>query len=1018
MSTKFLIRILFIISLIPFLSFGQEKNSSVKLPPFKSPQAVWVDSIYHSLTLEKKIAQLYMVAAYSGGEKFNQPLIEKLIADYGIGGLIYMQGTPKAQAEQTNLHQSKSKVPLLIAMDAEWGLGMRLTGIKDFPRQIMLGAMQDSSIVFKMAAAIANQCRRLGVHINFAPVIDVNNNPNNPVINFRSFGENKNKVANFGIQYMRGLQNNGVMACAKHFPGHGDTDVDSHKDTPEITKSLSDLEKLELYPFTKLIANGIQSIMVAHLQIPALDSQAHTPSTLSEKTVTDLLKKKMGFMGLIFTDALNMEGVAKHFSPGDIDLKAFQAGNDVLLFSQDVPTGIQKIKNAIETKVISESRLEESVKKILVAKYNADLYHFKKINIENIDEDINQYTSTIRLLVAENAITLLNDPNLILEKIKKDAVKDIVYVGIGTSSETKFTNELKKYGIKEILFAPTSERELKTFVKELKDAEAVIVGVHNMSGYPKNNFGLDELEVKAVNLLSQNNNAMTVLFGNPYAVKSFCDIEGLLVTYDEAEETQNIAAKMITSQLKAKGKLPVTVCENYKEGDGIVSLKNALGEVIDSARFAKQNKDVPEKRFKTSSIFSKEYPLECCVSPLALGINIAELDKLDAYLEGCVNRNIFPGCRILAAKAGNVFYDKSFGFIGNDKRNAVDINTIYDVASVTKVAATTMAVMKLYDEGKLDLNATLGKYVEITRGTDKENLRIKDILTHQAGLKSWIPFYKETLDSSKYPNPLIYNKTIRGKYTLKVADNLYIRTDWVDTMWQRILASPLENSGKYVYSDLDFIFMQAVVENIAKKKLDEFVRAEFYKPLGMNYTCYSPKKNLKNAEIAPSEFDDYFRHQMIQGNVHDMGAAMFGGVSGHAGLFSTANDLGILMQMLLNGGSYQGKRYFQKSTVELFTAKYSMISRRGLGFDKPEPNADKSSPCADNASLKAFGHQGFTGTCIWADPSNDLVFVFLSNRTYPTAENKAINKNGGVREIAQSYIYKSLGIPSRYTKWK
>ena len=1018
MSTKHLLRILFFIFSIPTLSFGQGKNSSVKLPAFKSPQAVWVDSVYHSLTLEKKIAQLYMVAAYSGGEKYNQPLIEKLIANYGIGGLIYMQGTPKAQAEQTNLHQSKSKVPLLIAMDAEWGLGMRLTGIKDFPRQIMLGAMQDSSIVYKMAAAIANQCRRLGVHINFAPVIDVNNNPNNPVINFRSFGENKNKVANWGIQYMRGLQNNGVMACAKHFPGHGDTDVDSHKDTPEITKSLSELEKLELYPFTQLIANGIQSIMVAHLQIPALDSQAHTPSTLSEKTVTDLLKKKMGYMGLIFTDALNMEGVAKHYSPGDIDLKAFQAGNDVLLFSQDVPTGIQKIKNAIETNVISEKRLEESVKKILVAKYNADLPHFKKIKTENIDEDINQYISTIRLLVAENAITLLNDPNSILEQIKKDDVKDIVYVGVGTSTETKFASELKKYGVKEILYAPTSEKELKTFVKQLNDAEVVIVGVHNMSGYPKNNFGLDELEVETINRLSRNKNAMTVLFGNPYAVKSFCDIEGILVAYDEAEETQQIAAKIVTSQLKAKGKLPVSVCENYLEGDGIVSMKNALGKVIDSARYAQQNKDVQENRIKTSAVFSKEYPLECCVSPLALGINIAELDKLDAYLASCVNGNIFPGCRILAAKEGNVFYDKSFGYLGKDRQNTVDVNTVYDVASVTKVAATTMAVMKLYDQGKLDLDAPLGKYVAITKGTDKENLKIKDILTHQAGLKSWIPFYKETLDTSKNPNPMIYSNTIRGKYTVKVADNLYMRSDWVDTMWQRIIVSPLENRGRFVYSDLDFIFMQAVVEFITKKKLDEFVRDEFYKPLGMNYTCFVPKKNLKNVEIAPTEMDDYFRHQMIKGNVHDMGAAMFGGVSGHAGLFSTATDLGILMQMLLNGGTYQGKRYFKKSTVELFTSKYSMISRRGLGFDKPDPNADKSSPCSDHVSLKTFGHLGFTGTCVWADPSNDLVFVFLSNRTFPSAENNAINKNGGVRVIAQAYIYKSLGIPSRYSKWK
>jgi CubicO group peptidase (beta-lactamase class C family) len=340
------------------------------------------------------------------------------------------------------------------------------------------------------------------------------------------------------------------------------------------------------------------------------------------------------------------------------------------------------------------------------------------------------------------------------------------------------------------------------------------------------------------------------------------------------------------------------------------------------------------------------------------------------------------------------------------------------VASVTKIAATTIAVMKLYDQGKLDLDAPLGKYVATTRGTDKENLKIKDILTHQAGLKSWIPFYKETLDSLKNPNPMIYNSTIRGRYTVKVTDNLYMRSDWVDTMWQRILLSPLENRGKYVYSDLDFIFMQAVIENITKKKLDEFVRDEFYKPLGMNYTAYLPKKNLRNVEIAPSELDDYFRHQIIQGNVHDMGAAMFGGVSGHAGLFSTATDLGILMQMLLNGGTYQGKRYFQKSTVELFTSKYSMISRRGLGFDKPDPNADKTSPCTDHVSLKTFGHQGFTGTCVWADPSNDLVFVFLSNRTYPSAENKAINKNGGVREIAQAYIYKSLGIPSRYSKWK
>ena len=323
---------------------AQPANKTVPLPPLQTNDSKWVDSIYNSLTLEQKIGQLYMIAAYSGGEKYNQSDIEQLILNYNIGGLIFMQGNATAQGQQTNKFQLMSKVPLLLAMDAEWGLGMRLTGIRDMPRQLMMGAMRDSTLVYKMASAVANQCRRLGVHIDFAPVIDINNNPENPVINFRSFGENKFKVANYAIQYMRGLQDNGIMACAKHFPGHGDTDMDSHKDMPEINKSYAELENLELYPFQRLIANGIQSIMVAHLHIPAIDNQKNIPSTLSSKTITNLLKGKMQYNGLIFTDALNMQGVAKYYAPGDIDLKAFEAGNDVLLFSQDVNAGMNKIK--------------------------------------------------------------------------------------------------------------------------------------------------------------------------------------------------------------------------------------------------------------------------------------------------------------------------------------------------------------------------------------------------------------------------------------------------------------------------------------------------------------------------------------------------------------------------------------------------------------------------------------------------------------------------------------------------
>ncbi len=314
------------------------------------------------------------------------------------------------------------------------------------------------------------------------------------------------------------------------------------------------------------------------------------------------------------------------------------------------------------------------------------------------------------------------------------------------------------------------------------------------------------------------------------------------------------------------------------------------------------------------------------------------------------------------------------------------------------------------------MNEPLGKYIPATKNTDKEYLRIKDILAHQAGLKSWIPFYKETLDEQGNPKPEIYSKVSTGKFNIKVCDNLFMNSNWIDTMWKRIIESPLENRGKYVYSDLDFIFLQKVVENITKQSLDQFVSKEFYQPLDMKNTAFNAKTRLPKKEIAPSEIDDYFRHQSIQGYVHDMGAAMFGGVSGHAGLFSTASDIGILFQMLLNGGIYNNKRYLQQSTVELFTSKNSFISRRGLGFDKPETKSGKGNPCSDNASSKTFGHQGFTGTCVWADPETKLVFVFLSNRTYPSAENKLINSSLHVRETAQNYIYNAIGIANKSRK--
>lgn len=1008
----------FLLFCLPTLiAFSQDANTTVKLPVMTSAQSYWVDSIYNSLDLDQRIGQLFMVATYSGGEKYNQPLIEQLINEQGIGGLIFMQGTPAAQAEQTNRYQRMSKVPILVAMDAEWGLGMRLTGVRDFPRQLMMGAMQDSTIIYRMGAAIASQCRRLGVHIDFAPVVDVNNNPNNPVINFRSFGENKYKVARYALQYMKGLQDNGVMACAKHFPGHGDTDVDSHKDLPEISKSVAQLDALELYPFQQLIQQGIQSMMIAHLQVPAIDDREHTPSSISDKTISGLLKQRMGFNGLIFTDALNMQGIAKYYEPGEIDLKAFHAGNDMLLFSQDVATGKAKIKAAIESGTIPETRLAESVKKILAAKYNAGLWKVDSIATDHITEDLNRYVSTIRQQVAEASITLLNDPSQVIDHIKRGNAGSVVYVGVGIDSENAFAKALRDNGMQKCFFAkPTNEKQVRALVKKLKGDEHLLLGVHGMTAYPGQNFGLEKFELQLIDELKAGRKTLTMIFGNPYAAKNFCGDDGLLVAYDDAEETQQAVARIITGQLKANGRLPVSVCDRYHSGDGIVPITTSLGEVIDSNRFAKQNREITSGKVVLKSMpESQGQELECCVSPTAIGINNRELDKVDEFIASCIDQGAFPGCRILAARDGKVFYDKPFGYLDNEKKNPVGVNTIYDIASITKVASTTLAIMRLYEQGKLALDDSLGKYLPITHGTDKAALKLGDILAHQAGLKAWIPFYKETLDSNGYPRKDIYQPKPGGDFIVKVTADIYMNKHWIDTMWQRILSSPLENTGHYVYSDLDFLFLQKVIERITGKSIAEYVPDEFYKPLGLEHSGYLPKRNLPNMEVAPSEVDDYFRHEILQGYVHDMGAAMFGGVAGHAGVFMSANDLAVIFQMLLNEGTYRGRRYFKPATVKLFTARNSTISRRGLGFDKPEPTAGRSNPCADNVSLSAFGHQGFTGTCVWADPEHKLVYVFLSNRTYPSAENKLITRLN-VREHVQETIYNALGIASRYRK--
>jgi len=960
----------------------------------------WVDSIYNKLSPEERIGQLFMVAAYSGGKNLNEELITKLIDSQKIGGLIFMQGGPIRQAVLTNKYQKLSQVPLLISMDAEWGLGMRLDSVKNFPREMMLGATHDTALVYRMATAIAYQCKRLGVHIDFGPDVDVNNNPANPVINSRSFGEDKTWVAHLGAAYMRGLQKNGIIACAKHFPGHGDTNVDSHKDLPLIPRSLEQLDTLELYPFKELIGDGVKSVMVGHLDVPALDTAAHVPTTLSHNAVTNLLKTKLGFNGLVVTDALGMQGVAKYFPAGEADLRAFEAGNDILLFSGDVPGAVSKIKNAIDSGVIPPLTLEISVKKILAAKYDAGLSKWKDIDTTNITADLNQYINPIRTQTAKAAITLVKDDNQILNKINENM--RIGYVGINVNTVTPLYNSLEdEFENVDAQYLPktSTPEQGDQLLASLTKYDAVIIGIHNINFTPGNNYGLSDEEINFLQQAGCRNNTMIVLMGNAYAMQYFCGAGSVLVGYEDDSLTELVMADVLMKKIKAKGKLPVTACVNGKSICPIPVKTVAAPAVANPVAAATPPKDLQKVWV----------PSEAGV------VDQDALDKLDMFMARNIADGVFPGCRVLAARDGKVFYDKAFGYYKYDKEQPVDTNTLYDMASCTKVLATTLAVMRLYEDGKLDLNKTLGDYLPFTKGTDKAPLLIKDLLLHQAGLKSWVAFYKETQDDNGKLKKSIYRKKPKGDFTIPVAANLYIRNDYPDTMWSRILTSPLENKGKSVYSDLDFYFLAAVVGEITGQTIDKYVDEQFYKPLGLKHTTFNPLKKFDSARIAPTEIDVSFRNELIHGYVHDPGAAMLGGVAGHAGLFSTAGDVAVIFQMLLNKGVYGSTRYFKASTVDLFTAYHSTLNHRGYAFDKPLADADNGGPAGDRCSAQAFGHQGFTGTCVWADPATGIVFVFLSNRVYPSAENTKINKLN-VRTISQDYIYESLGIPVNHDR--
>ncbi|MBS1620408.1 MAG: serine hydrolase [Bacteroidetes bacterium] len=928
----------------------------------------WTDSVFKSLGDDEKIAQLIVIRAFSTKPE-DISKVADLIKTYNVGALCFFQSGPIRQATATNYYQSIAKTPLLVTIDGEWGLGMRLDSVTKYPYQLTLGALSDPSLIYQMGVAVGEQCKRIGVQVNFAPVVDINNNPNNPVIGYRSFGENKNKVTEFGLAYMKGMQDVGIMACAKHFPGHGDVDVDSHLDLPVINKSMAQLDTLELVPFKALFKAGVGSVMIAHLYIPAIDSTANTATSLSKNNVTGLLRNKLGYQGLTFTDALEMKGVAKYWPGGEAAVQALIAGNDMLCLPESVPDAIAAIKTAISQKRLNWNDIDSKVKKVLLSKYELGLNHWKPVDTTNLVSDLNQKTNAICYEAAKKTITVLNGLSIIPQSAKK-----IAYVGIGVTQPNILSERLREQRNADCYFINYSDSSSKaSAIREAIDTgnyDAVVIGVHGYNLKPMNNYGITDTVLQLWNQL-QPRNPITLVFGNVLAIKDFCSAKNLVACYQDDEITQLVAADLLEGSIATKGTLPVSVCQ-YRYGAGIMQ-KAVLPQPA-----------MEEYKFKA----------------------------VDSIAEDAIAKKAFPGCVILATHKGKIVYDKAFGNYEYGKSPAMSFQSIFDLASVTKVSATTISIMRLYDEGKIDLNKTLGDYLPWTRGTDKAPLKIHDILLHQAGLVAFISFYKEVVDSATgISDPAVFSEKPKPGFSIRVAEHVYMRNDWEDTMFQRILKSRLGPEGKYVYSDLDFILLGKIVETVTSMPLNQYVQKTFYNKIGLETTGFLPGKRFPLSRVVPTEEDKYFRHQIIQGDVHDEGAAMFGGVAGHAGLFSDAYDLAMLYQMLANGGEINGERYIKKETIKFFSEYHSKVSRRGYGFDKPDKdNATRKEPYPSVlASPETFGHTGFTGTCVWVDPKYDIVYIFLSNRVYPTRHNIPFSELN-VRSKIQDAIYRGLGL--------
>lgn len=991
--------ILFLLLTVPASGSAQNAASVEPYMLYKAHQDAhcrqWVDSVMNKLSLKEKVGQLFIHTIAPIDTKQNLEVLRDAVETYKVGGLLFSGGKMETQVELTNRAQKQAKVPLMMTFDGEWGLAMRLRGTPSFPRNMVLGCIQDNRLIYEYGREVARQCWHIGVQVNFAPVTDVNINPKNPVINTRSFGEDPKQVAAKVIAYATGLEGGGVLSVSKHFPGHGDTDVDSHKALPLLPFTRERLDSIELYPFKKAIRAGVSGMMVGHLQVPAIEPKSGLPSSLSRKVVTDLLTDELGYKGLIFTDALAMKGVAGN---GNVSLQALKAGNDMVLAPRNLKVEIAAVLSAIEKGEISKEDIESKCRKVLTYKYALGLSQKPHIRLSGLEQRIDS-PQTRDLLRRLNlaAITILNNKNNILP-MHAGIEQKIALLEVGKPGETDvLAGRLSGYtSLKRFRLRPNhTETENRRLRDSLATYSRVIVAVSEPKLAPYQPFFAKlPPESPAIFLFFTPGKSMLQI------QRAVADASAVVLAHCDDADVQRQVADVLFAKATADGRLSASLGGLFRTGAGVT--------------------------------ISPETPLHFV--PEEYGLSSVLLRRVDSIALDGIRQGAYPGCQVVVMKNGHIMVDKAFGTRAGKGSAPVESTDIYDLASLTKSSATLLAVMKLYDKGLFSLTDKLSEYLTFLQNTNKKDITIQDILYHQSGLPSWIPFYQEAIDKESYKGRLFSGRrdalhTVQigvntwanpafrfkkeyvspvktGDYTVQISEKLWLNRSFEKVMEGKIVEAPL-GQKRYVYSDVGFILLGKLVEQLAGMPIDAYLQREFYEPMGLERTGYLPLRRFDKSEIIPSNKDRFLRKETLQGFVHDEGSAFCGGTAGNAGLFSTAAEVARIYQMLLNGGEIDGQRYLSKETCQLFTTGLSKISRRGMGFDRPDTKNPDKGNCASCVPAEVYGHTGFTGTCVWVDPVNQLVYVFLSNRVYPDVTNRKLSRLD-IRERIQEAIYRAM----------